>query len=108
MPPMREFVAEQYLPAGAATAAARGARAARRAAEQVTREGTRVQLVHAIFIPEDETCLHLYRADSIEAVRVAAKRASLRLERVAEAVTWVPKAARNTSAETRETTTKRK
>jgi hypothetical protein len=87
---MQEFVAEQYLPSDGSRTAARCARAARRAAEQMTREGTRVQFVRSIFIPEDETCIYLYRADSIDAVRVAATRASLRLDRVAKAVTWVP------------------
>jgi hypothetical protein len=87
---MQEFVAEHYLPAAGAAAAERGVAAARRAAEQMTREGTRVQFVRSIFIPEDETCIHLYRADSIEAVRTAAMRAALPLERIAAAVTWVP------------------
>jgi hypothetical protein len=87
---MREFVAEQYLPAGGAETAVRGAGAARLAAEQLTREGTEVQLVQSIFIPEDETCIHLYLADSIEAVRAVAARAALSLERVAEAVSWIP------------------
>jgi hypothetical protein len=83
---MREFVAEQYLSAQAAGTGECRAVAAREAAEQLTREGTEVHLVRSIFVPEDETCLHLFQAESIEAVRAAAKRASLRLERVAEAV----------------------
>ncbi len=87
---MREFVAEQYISAEAIGAAARNADAARRAAEQLTRRGTLVQVVHSIFIPEDETCIHLYRADSIEAVQVAVTRAALQLDRVVEAVTWAP------------------
>lgn len=85
---MREFVAEQYLAAAGRAEAAVRADAARRAAEQLSGEGTPVEFVRSIFIPEDETCLHLYRAGSIEAVRAAAARASLRLDRVAEAVSW--------------------
>ena len=88
---MREFVVEQYLPAAGGAAAAQRAAAARRAAEELRREGIRVRFVRSIFIPEDETCIHLYRADSIEAVRAAVTRASLPLERIAEAVTCVPK-----------------
>jgi uncharacterized protein DUF4242 len=83
---MRAFVAEQYLPANGAAAAARGADAAGRAAEQLTREGTPVRFVRSIFVPEDETCFHLYLAESIEAVHAAAGRAALRVERVAEAL----------------------
>ena len=83
---MREFVGEQYLPASAGELAMRSAAAAREAAEQLTREGTPVDYVRSIFIPEDETCIHLYRAESIEAVRAAAARASLRLDRLAQAI----------------------
>lgn len=83
---MRAFLAEQYLPAAGADTAARGAGAARQAAEQMTREGTPVQFVRSIFVPEDETCIHLYLAESIEAVHAAAGRAALRIERVSEAV----------------------
>jgi hypothetical protein len=83
---MREFVAEQYLPAAGANAAVKLAGAARKAAEQLSCEGTPVQFMRSIFIPEDETCIHLYWAESAEAVHVAAARASLRLERVAEAM----------------------
>jgi Protein of unknown function (DUF4242) len=88
---MRDFVVEQYLPAAGAAVAAQRAAAARRAAEEMRSEGIRVQFVRSIFIPDDETCIHLYRADSIDAVRAAVTRASLPLERIAEAVTCVPK-----------------
>jgi uncharacterized protein DUF4242 len=83
---MREFVGEQYLPASGGELATRSAAAAREAAAQLTREGTPVDYVRSIFIPEDETCIHLYRAESIEAVRAAAARASLRLDRLAQAI----------------------
>ena len=82
---MREFVVEQYLGAACSDAAAGRAGAARRAAEQLTSEGTPVQFVCSIFIPEDETCIHLYRAESIDAVRAVATRALLAIERIAEA-----------------------
>ena len=83
---MREFVVEQYLSASDGEAAVEGACAARAAAEQLTNEGTEVEFVGSIFVPSDETCIHLYRAESSEAVRAAAARASLRPERVTEAV----------------------
>jgi hypothetical protein len=84
---MREFAAEQYLSASDADAAERCASAARDAAEQLTREGTLVEFVHSIFVPEDETCIYMYRADSIDAVRLVAARASLCFEHICEAVT---------------------
>lgn len=84
---MREFVAEQYLSGADAAGAQRGANAARAAAEQLTREGMAVEFVRSIFIPRDETCIYIYKADSIEAVHAAGALSPLRFERVSEAVT---------------------
>ena len=83
---MREFVGEHYLPAEGGREAGHCAKAAREAADQLRREGTQVHHVRSILIPEDETCIHLFRAESIEAVRVAAARASLPLDRLTEAI----------------------
>lgn len=83
---MREFIGEQYLAAEDAEAAAHFADEARAAADQLRREGTPVHYVRSIFIPQDETCIHLFRAGSIDAVRAAVARSSLRLDRIAEAV----------------------
>jgi hypothetical protein len=83
---MGEFVAEQYVARSDAGTAERAACAARGAAAQLTREGTRVRLVQAIFIPEDETCMHVYETDSAETIRRLATRAALSFERVAEAM----------------------
>jgi hypothetical protein len=55
------------------------------AAEDLTREGIPVRY-RSIFVPKDETCFHLYEADSGEAVREAAQRAELPFDRIAEAV----------------------
>jgi hypothetical protein len=84
--PVGEFVAEQYRAVGAYESAADDAGAARSAAEQLTSEGTLVQFVRSIFVPEDETCIHLFRAESVDAVRAVAARASPAVERIAEAV----------------------
>jgi hypothetical protein len=84
---MREFVAEQYLSGTDVAAVQHGASAARLAAEQLTGEGTPVEFVRSIFIAEDETCLYVYQAESVEAVLAAAARSSLRFEHVSEAVT---------------------
>jgi hypothetical protein len=84
---VREFVAEHYLSGTDAAAGQRSATAARLAAERLTSEGTAVEFVRSIFIPEDETCMYIYRADSIDAVWAVAERSSLRFERISEAVT---------------------
>ncbi|MFL5914617.1 MAG: nickel-binding protein [Gaiellaceae bacterium] len=49
--------------------------------------GNRVRFVRSVFIPEDETCLCVYQASSVEDVREAARRAQLPSERVVEAIT---------------------
>jgi hypothetical protein len=82
---MPEFVAEQYFARTDSAGARRASKAARSAAEQLAREGTPVEFVRSIFVPEDETCLHIYEADSVETVQTAANRAALVFERVAQA-----------------------
>jgi hypothetical protein len=84
---MAEFVIELYVSRDAAAAVERDTDKARRAAEQLTGEGTPVTCLRSIFVPEDETCFLLYEAATADAVRRAAHRAQLRCERVAEALT---------------------
>jgi Nickel responsive protein SCO4226-like len=81
---MAEFLVEVYLSRGDAVDAS--AERARRAAQELTDEGTPVLYLSSIFVPEDETCFFLYHAASADAVREAARRASLSFERVCEAV----------------------
>ncbi len=83
---MREFVGEHYLPGTAAQDVGRYAKAARAAAGQLRREGTRAHHVRPLLIPEDDTCTHLFRVGSIDAAQAAAAHASLHLERLTEAV----------------------
>ena len=56
------------------------------AAEELTREGTPIRVLRSIFVPEDETCFYLYEAESVEAVREAARRAVLPVGSIAEAI----------------------
>jgi hypothetical protein len=57
---------------------------ARRASDELRREGTQVRFLRSIFVPEDDVCLYLYRAASTEAVREAASRAALSFREVTE------------------------
>jgi len=81
-----EFVLEFYVPRTDTDALARGTASARKAAEQLTQKGKPVEYMRSIFIPEDETCFHVYEAVSADAVGEAARRAALTFDRVAEAV----------------------
>ncbi len=58
---MAEFVVEHYVARSGADRFRRDAEGARRAAEQLTSEGTPVTYLRSIFVPEDETCYVFYR-----------------------------------------------
>jgi len=81
---MHEFVAELYFSRADAVAARSAGAAARRAAEELAGEGTAIELVRSIFVPEDETCLFIYEADSLESVRTGAARGGLVFDRIAQ------------------------
>lgn len=83
---MAEFLVEHYLARNDISAVASRSERARRAAAELTRDGTPVRYLCCIFVPEDETCFYLYEAASAEPVRDAALRAGLAVERVTEAI----------------------
>jgi hypothetical protein len=82
---MHEFIAEQYFSRTDAAAARRAGGAARRAAEELARDGVAIELVRSLFVPEDETCLFIYEADSLESVQIGAERGGLAFDRIAQA-----------------------
>ena len=84
---MAEFLVELYMSREDGAGAARGADRAREAANELNREGTPIRYLRSIFVPEDETCFVFYEASSAEGVLEAARRASLPVERIAEAIT---------------------
>jgi hypothetical protein len=81
---MAEFLVELYVARADTSAVERGADRARRAAEELTAEGTPVRFLRSIFVPEDETCFLLCEAASADTVREVARRAALPYERIAE------------------------
>ena len=83
---MAEFLVELYLSRSDEAAVQRDAERARVAAEQVNGEGMPVRYVRSIFVPDDETCFHLFEADSPEAVDEAMRRAGFVGARVTRAV----------------------
>jgi hypothetical protein len=84
---MAEYLLETYVARTDTDAVGRGGELARAAAEELVREGTTVRYLRSIFVPADETCFYVYEADSVDAVRAAAERASLPTSRVLEAET---------------------
>jgi hypothetical protein len=80
------YLIETFLPRGSAGGPAARERRARSAAEELTREGTRVRLDHTIHVPEDETCFFVFDAPSSRDAVLAAELAKLGPLRVVEAV----------------------
>lgn len=85
---MTEFLVELYVSRQdtAALERASGRGRIHAAAEELSRNGVRVRYLRRIFVPEDETCLLLFEAQSVEAVREVARRAAVPFERIAEAI----------------------
>ena len=80
---MPSYLVEVYQPRGGARGAAARARSA---AEAVSRAGAPVRYVRSIFVPEDETCFHVFESPSRDAVLAATERAAFAFARIAEAV----------------------
>ena len=83
---MPSYLVETYLARGHAGERAARERRARSAAEELTRESTRVRFDHSIHVPEDEICFFVFDAPSGRDAALAAQRAGLDPIRVVEAV----------------------
>jgi hypothetical protein len=79
---MARYVVELYRPStGAETLRGTAARLADSAVE-LTGQGTPVRYLDTIFLPGDETCLHLLEAPCEADVRTVAERAAIEVDRV--------------------------
>jgi hypothetical protein len=79
------YVVESYA-AGSADAPGDAPERARQAALLATRDGIDVRYVRTTFLPGDETCFHVFEAESLEAVKTAIALSSLPADRVVPAV----------------------
>jgi hypothetical protein len=80
------YLAETFLARGDAGERAARERRARSAAEELTREGTRVRFDCSIHVPEDEICFFVFDAPSAREAALVAQRAGLEPFRVVEAI----------------------
>jgi hypothetical protein len=80
------YLVESFLARGDAGGRQARERRARSAAEELTREGTRVRFERSIHVPEDEICFFVFDARSGRDVALAAQRALLEPFRVVEAI----------------------
>jgi hypothetical protein len=81
-----QFLVEMYVPTLDPRARLQMTGAARAAAAAVTRDGIAVRHVRAIYVPEDETCFHLFEAPSAEVVERVVAAAGIACTRISEAV----------------------
>jgi Protein of unknown function (DUF4242) len=79
---MTSYVIEVYTPATAELEPIE--RAARRAAAEMSANGTPVRYLRSIFVPLDEICFHLLDGPSAEAVQEVAGRAGIVPQRILE------------------------
>ena len=83
---MPTYLVEAYM-SGSHTREARAAgRRARAAAEALSREGTPVLYIRTTFLPDDETCFHLFEAGSVDVVSELCVQAGLLHARIVRAV----------------------
>jgi len=80
------YLVETFLARGAAGERQARERRARSAAEEMTREGTRVGFERSIYVPEDEICFFTFEAPSGCEAAFVAQRAWLEPFRVIEAI----------------------
>jgi hypothetical protein len=83
---MPSYLVETYLARRDDTARCDGERRARRAAAELTREGTSVRFDRSIYVPEDEICFYVFHAPSGSDAARTADLARLDALRVVEAV----------------------
>jgi hypothetical protein len=80
------YLVETYLARGGPGERTSRERRARSAAEELTRDGTRVVFDRSIHVPEDEICSFVFDAPSGKHAALVAQRAELDPIRVVEAV----------------------
>jgi hypothetical protein len=79
---MTRFLVEAYTPASIEIAEIEAR--ARHEADQLAETGKDVEYLRAIFVPEDELCLHLLDAGSVELANHLVQRAGISPDRIVE------------------------
>ena len=83
---MPSYLVETYVPRALAVDVATAGRRARAAALELSRTGASVRYVRTTLLPGDETCFHVFVADSVEAVAEACLLAGLGSARIVPAL----------------------
>ncbi len=94
---MPTYLVEAYMPRSHAQEARAAGRRAGAAAEELSREGMAVRYVRTTFLPDDETCFHLFEASEPAAVEEVSRQAALGRVRIVPAIEASPPARRRPS-----------
>jgi hypothetical protein len=79
------YLVEGYAPRSTGSDVKAAADRASAAAASLTAAGRRVRHLHSVFVPEDETCFHLFEADAPEQVDEVVRCANLDSVRIVKA-----------------------
>jgi hypothetical protein len=82
----RSYLVETYFPRDGRDRLSEIVSQAQAAAKAMRVDGVDVRYLRPIFLPDDETCFHLFEAPSAQAVAEASRRAALAYDRIVEAV----------------------
>ena len=83
---MPSYCLELYVPRGSNAQIEKAADDARRAAEALAMDGVPIRYVRSTYLGEDETCFHLFEAESAQEVAAAAHWAGLAGGRITPAI----------------------
>jgi hypothetical protein len=83
---VQNYLVEVYVPRSRAHEARATGRRARAAAEALAHEGVPIRYIRTTYLPDDETCFHLFEAASTDVVEEAGRRAGFGRARVVPAV----------------------
>jgi hypothetical protein len=80
------YLVEAYLARASAGEPAKTAARARKAAAELSSEGTAVRYVRSFFLSDDETCFHLFEGPSADAIGEVIARALIPCDRIVQVV----------------------
>jgi Protein of unknown function (DUF4242) len=83
---MPTYLVEVYMPRLRGREARASGRRACEAAEALAREGVSIRYIRTMFLPDDETCFHLFEAPGPTAVEELSRRAALGCARIVGAI----------------------
>jgi Nickel responsive protein SCO4226-like len=81
-----KYLVEVFVPRSLTQEAQAAGERARAAADQLSREDVAVRHVRTTFLPDDETCFHVFEAGSEESVREVCRQAGFGSPRIVPVV----------------------